>query len=151
MNDERRLTAPPAHSQIEQAEDTTAAGRNMPTVRWTCHTCGDQVADDDGHVTINYRDIRRHAQQAREWEADAGQVVTMRDLLTYPDQVHWRVYHRDCDPDLESSDYSIDIERIRTPGQVIDWTAHLLEKEWLQTTDWDAVLRGVAARLDEAA
>jgi hypothetical protein len=57
------------------------------------------------------------------------------------------VLHWNCDPDPDSSDYWIAVERIRRAGDVIGWTAHLLEKRWLQSTGWSDVLRHVAGQL----
>ncbi|MFC8704910.1 hypothetical protein ACFUIV_22365 [Streptomyces anulatus] len=39
--------------------------------------------------------------------------------------------------------YDIPAAKTRSWEQLLDWTAHLMEKSWLSHTDWDDFLRGV--------
>jgi hypothetical protein len=73
-----------------------------------------------------------------------------RRVIEAPDLVRWEILHLDCDPRRDVDAYVIDVERARTPGEVIDWAAHLLEKRWLVHTNWADVLRAVALQLESA-
>lgn len=45
--------------------------------------------------------------------------------------------------------YYFETSRIDTHAKALDWTLHLLEKGWLQNTDWDSFLRSkVSQELD---
>ena len=66
---------------------------------------------------------------ARAYPADGGfRAYSLAALHDHPAPVRWRVLHDSCDPEPESSDYWIAVERIRTAGDVIRWTSHLLGK-----------------------
>lgn len=65
-------------------------------------------------------------------------------LLDWPAPVSWEAYHWACDPDIEAGTYWIEVDRIATYADVLDWTAHLMEKNWFNETDWSDLLRNVA-------
>jgi hypothetical protein len=111
--------------------------------------CGDPIADDGGYVTMSYAELNAHKRATRVWDEEhAGQfAVTAGELLTYPETVRWRVLHADCDPEPDSPDYCVGVERIRTPAQVVSWAAQLGDKNWIQLTDWSGLLRNVASQL----
>lgn len=90
----------------------------MSEVTWTCHVCRRPIERASGHVAIDPDGPRRH----------------------------WRAYHFTCDPQPESDDYSIPVERISTLRGVLGWTAHLMGKRWIAETDWADVLRELAGR-----
>ncbi len=120
--------------------------RQGAEIVWRCDVCANPIRDDDGYLCVSYPELFEHKKAVREWdEAHAGQfAITADEFLTFPSPVRWRVLHRGCDPDLESSAYWIAVERIGTPGAVVRWTAHLLEsKGWLQSTTWADLLREV--------
>ncbi len=63
------------------------------------------------------------------------------ELIERLEQARWRVLHRACDPNPESSDYWIGIERARTTTDLLLRTAHLLEtKKWIQSTTWHTLI-----------
>jgi hypothetical protein len=116
---------------------------------WRCDVCEGPVHDRDGYVCVDYADLREYERQARAWDeahVDAF-FVPVSEYDTYPTLVRWHVLHGRCDPRPDSADYWIGVERIRTPDQVIAWSAHLLGKRWIQTTTWPDVLRSVASQL----
>jgi hypothetical protein len=64
---------------------------------------------------------------------------------------HWRAVHESeqCDPryvDSDSVDYCVPVKEVRTWQGLIEWTAQLMERTWLQDTDWDAFLRETLQR-----
>ena len=63
--------------------------------------------------------------------------LNLTELNTIPGPARWHVYHRRCDPQTASqNDYWFDIERARTDRDLLAWTAHLLDKDWLRDTNW---------------
>ena len=54
-----------------------------------------------------------------------------------PARISWDVTHYSCDGD---GVYEIDVARLRGPWDLLSTTAHLLEKTWLQHTNWDTLL-----------
>lgn len=124
---------------------------------WTCDECGKPVTDGDGWVTIDYAELNAYRDATADWEKahptpEHGlRCFSLTDLMELPDPVRWHVWHRACDPNIDSCDYCIDVERIRTAAQILKWTAHLMEKTWLPDTTWRDLLRGQAERLRKAA
>jgi hypothetical protein len=62
------------------------------------------------------------------------------DLPESPQRVRVQAYHRACDPHPERGVYWIDVERARGTD-VLDWCAHLAEKEWFGRADLIAFIR----------
>lgn len=134
----------------------TAAPVVSEAIVWTCDVCRGPVVDETGYVTVDYDEIHECRRREQEWEAELerrraeqGTRFLALSLAEIPEnpRPRWRVLHHACDPKPESCDYWIAVERIRTAGDVIAWTAHLLEKDWLPLTSWDDLLRRVAAQL----
>lgn len=63
-------------------------------------------------------------------------------LLYVPDSSRdrWCIVHDSCDPTPDDHVYEIPVERIREDVEAIDWTYHLLEKNWFASTGWRGVL-----------
>ena len=118
-------------------------------VTWTCEICGSAIADGEGYVAMSFAELHANDRAVKSWEErNAGRgFMPVKDFISYPTAVRWHVLHAACDPDLDASSYWFPIERMRTPADVIARSAHLLGKRWIQATDWDALLRDVAARL----
>lgn len=116
-------------------------------IRWQCDICHQPVQGITGYLHVSVTDADARSRAVDAWEDAHPGVCTMADALTHPQLVHWHVHHAECDPEPESDDYWIPVSRISTYAQVLGWTAHLMEKNWLNNTDWPALLR----TLDEVA
>ena len=55
--------------------------------------------------------------------------------------VHWRAWHRTCDPQPDSSDYWFGVERCRDLKALLEWNAHLGGKRWIGCTDWSRFIQ----------
>ncbi|MGW1643176.1 hypothetical protein [Streptomyces lavendulae] len=94
-------------------------------------------------------EVRRTEESVRAWEAErtdaADGSITFGgdDIFGYPEKVRWQAHHARCDPAPGGGAYDIPAAKIRSWEQLLDWTAHLMEKSWLSHTDWDDCLRGV--------
>jgi hypothetical protein len=118
---------------------------------WACDECGKPIPDGEGYITVSYAEIHAYRQWHDEFDerqrikANGGLIsYCISELAGMPDPARWRCLHRSCDPTPDSTDYWIDIERIRTYPRLLEWTAHLLEKTWLQSTSWRSILRRAA-------
>ena len=140
----------------------TTSGRRPPkrtpittpqTLVWTCDECGGPIKDGDGYITVDYADIREHRARVADWNGrhPRGTIYSLAETFDYPMPCQWRVLHRGCDLNLESEDYWIAVERIRTPAALIHWAAHLGAKTWIQETTWTAILHRQADALGWAA
>jgi hypothetical protein len=117
---------------------------------WTCEVCDEPIANNAGYVTANYAEFGAHQdwhrefdeRKRREAEAEGKRFVGFRlsELDDSPPRARWRALHQGCDPDVGSTDYWIGVERCRTLPELIHWTAHLMGKNWIGSTDWDKLL-----------
>ena len=121
---------------------------------WRCSTCDKPLQRGHGWIeligsqmALAY-DALRHADQmiARAYRTTGlPQMTTGADLLDMPGPAHWRATCRTCNGDDAGSGYFIEVAQISSLAAVLDWTAHLSQKVWLEHTDWDDVCRLVAA------
>lgn len=114
-------------------------------IEWKCCVCREIVDSGDGHITVSRIDINR----VREWMRSRETAFPIAfDRPAYPElppgPARWKIYHLKCDPNPDTrSEYWMDISAIETASDLLNTTAHLLEKRWLQYTDWHRVI-GVA-------
>lgn len=124
----------------------------MSTIKWTCHTCRRAVAPRAGYLHIDKSRVNERQRsyeegaRARAAEAEHSGVQTWRatDLLAAADPVPWQVHHAGCDPEPDRIDYCIPLDRAQTHAQLLDWTAHLMGKRWIDVTNWADLIRRVA-------
>jgi hypothetical protein len=95
---------------------------------WTCFTCFSPVADGAGYVGIRPADIQTPDTWADAWHVAHYEHTAAGDELNLG----------------LGADYQIEVERIRTPMQMLAWTAHLAEKRWVSDTNWSNLVRAVA-------
>lgn len=127
-----------------------------PTVVWLCDTCHVAIADGEGALCVDYRDIDRYTEdlkQARSQDVDSGATKTFQtlgyaDLSALPQPPRWSVEHEACATPVG---YVIPVEQLRTPAQLAHWTAHLWEKDWFRHTRWDAIARHAERHFSYAA
>lgn len=114
-------------------------------VSFSCVGCRQPIRDGSGYLTVDHNEIDAVRAAQAEWKDQHGDgLVNMDELLAYPEAARWRPWHAACDPDPDAwRSYTIEIHRLRSLAEIIDWTAHLMEKEWLIDTNWDQVLRSV--------
>ena len=101
---------------------------------WVCERCFQRqrfagrelIGWGEGYVTIEYP------------KADRSRTYT------------WEVLHRYCDPNIDRYDYTIDVERLTTVDDLIDWDSHLRHKQCIHQTNWWMVRGSAEIALDEA-
>ena len=119
-------------------------------IDWRCDLCQDPLADGD-YATVDENDVQevRRAradleERTRHPEFTGVHIYSGQDFGTLPPPARWLFRHHRCDPQPDSPDYSFDIANIRTEGALLAWSAHLMDKNWLDATNWQDVMRLVA-------
>lgn len=124
----------------------------MADLHLICDVCKKPIEVDSGYLWIDNDEINKTLSAAADWKRKhtitegpltGGKMYSAGDLFDYPEAVQWQAHHHACDPSQKANAYSIQADRITTWAELLDWTAHLMEKDWLGHTDWDDVLRGI--------
>lgn len=120
---------------------TTANG----TLTMRCDACQEPVIRELGYICVDLDAVKERERKAAQWNSQNrggpdGPPIAPVTLRSYPCRVPWRIYHRDCDPDPDGDCYWFHVYRCCTERDVLGWTAHLLEKTWLEHTDWNKFL-----------
>jgi hypothetical protein len=114
-----------------------------------CDRCRQEVADGDGCISVRYRDIDR----ARRQRQRAMKILVLArvlrisvesdwlDFIRTKPSARWSVHHYACSRSTADT-YWIDVRELRTRADLMEWTGHLVRKEWLTETDWPQVLIG---------
>ena len=109
-------------------------------IEWNCWKCGEVITK--GGIGISYMDINKAEKATEEWKEKhpRGTLISGSELMEYPRSAQWYITCKNCDPTSDNG-YWINIDRIDTYPKLIEWTAHLMGKNWFMITDWDHVLR----------
>lgn len=115
----------------------------------TCDACNRPIAHDGngpGHLWIDHEVVSKVERLVREWRARRSPdgVMTMDELMSMPDVAPWRIHHAACDPEPEANSYVIELHRLQNGRQLLAWTAHLIGKQWVRSTDWLQLIEGAA-------
>ena len=103
------------------------------------------MAAGAGFLGVSLREVREAQAATKAWHArHGGDVMSLQDLMTLPEDVPWRARHHACAPKADADAYEIDTDRLSCWRDLIWWTAHLMGKRWLELTDWDELLRETA-------
>lgn len=123
---------------------TEVRERTMQDFESACQECGKPILDREGYLRVDDAAALRGYldQEERDREYEPGAPVDLDKLVS--GTVVWRALHAGCDA-YANLGYQIDINRLRTWPQLVDWTAHLMQKNWLRATDWHELLRQTAA------
>ena len=97
-----------------------------------CDRCLGQIEDGDGVVEVNAAAAQCAMERWWARQADGPAVFAGR-------RIRWIARHRRCGR-APAHAYSIPVERIRSWTALLDWTAHLADKPFVQATDWTAVI-----------
>ncbi|MFL6127115.1 hypothetical protein [Actinophytocola sp.] len=158
-SDNRARTRAIREQMAASGENYTRAAHTVPVsparnLRAVCFTCQRDVPAGEGVIHISHREVRQAEQaqtvaRARVTKADEeGTPFTAADLLAESQEARWQVHCDDCNPHRDdgcAGCYWFAVERCSTWAQLVDWTVHLSEKEWvLSATDWMEFIRATA-------
>jgi hypothetical protein len=106
-----------------------------------CDGCGLVVEDGDGYLVVDVGATRDRRLLRMNPDDPANDSHGPIKRLIGPPRVLWQVTHSDC---LPETGYELEISQVRTLRQLVTFTAHLMEKQWLQDTNWHILLREAA-------
>lgn len=112
---------------------------------WVCADCNELIADGEGGAGVDVLRVMDVARAIEAWEddhRDEDGTVSFNVMGSDqpPDPVGWAVQHTEC-ARFEGQEYVVPVEHLRDPWELVRWTAHLMEKNWLPYTDWDSLLQ----------
>ncbi len=110
-----------------------------PDLEAICDVCLQPIDDGEGHV---WADSGEADEVVRNTPSREG-VQDLHEFLAGPEDAPWHTTHSGC-LDVPVGAYSIAVERIRTWAAYLHWCVHLMDKAWLEGTDWQVfVLRSL--------
>jgi len=127
--------------------------RTKPAIElvWNCAVCRAPIANGQGYLHVSYRTIYEVEQAAAAWKqkyesADdlSSALIPLSAYDEFPSRAGWFAHHRTCDPSPDGNDYWFDVARARTHAHLLDWTAHLMGKVWLEHTNWQQLIQSRA-------
>lgn len=133
------------HPRYNKTHNTPRAQAHRPESRfvWNCCVCNEDIADRDGYLQVGCTDEElsdiqhAHREYEKRRQARGSWVpVDMADLFSLPGPAPWQAVHKECDQLGDTSPYWIEIDVVSTYRQLLIWTSHLAEKQWLGNTDW---------------
>lgn len=135
----------PLHNVIHNVRKVSAAPAGL--LNDACFICRHPVRCA-GYVILYGSDLRPVEEwwrafdertSAAEVEARARgrlHAIDVSDLCGGPDDAPWRLLHATCDDHEDSGDYWLEIAAPLTVDQLLMWTLHLSEKDWVAHTNW---------------
>lgn len=141
----------------ESGENFTRAANSVTVkparhLRAVCFTCNKDIPAGGGIIHISHYEVHQAeranlaAREARQARAVAegrtgieAEMVTFDELLEEHNEALWQVHCDGCNPHRDTGCqgcYWFAVERCTTWAQLVHWTAHLLKKDWVATTNW---------------
>ena len=121
-----------------------------------CQDCRCDVSGSaKAAIHVNMADIERYKQKLQEWKRRCDERQTISGfrvisgdlLMDHPEPVGWGVHCDDCNPHWNADHsgacagcYWFSLDRCRTYLDLLSWTAHLMEKNWLACTGWGQLI-----------
>lgn len=114
---------------------------NTPDLQAICDGCLTVIADGEGHIWTDQHIAEKTSRTARGEDASWMEDDALTDMLLAGGVgAAWHATHAGCTPVMPSWAYAIPVERINTWPAFLHWTAHLMDKRWLDGTDWTEVI-----------
>lgn len=126
-----------------------AASIALAELIWICDECDEPIANGDGYIELTRQERRRHYAETaayREKYPEEPGLLTVVHLTELPERAQWHVLHRSCDDLPDGAGYWFDVARARSHGELLDWTLHLMEKQWIAKSNWTSFVRHALAR-----
>jgi hypothetical protein len=123
----------------------------MKELTASCEVCHNNILPiEDGFLYCTLSDIYVHERIRKEFEdkirkreeTEKFVVLSLSDLPE-AEQAKWHVLHNDCAA-TDTGWYWFDMGKGFSYHSLLDWTAHLMGKNWLEDTDWENLIRRAA-------
>lgn len=168
-------TERPVHNIVHNQARKPAAVFSERYINWLCELCAEPIdltaGKESGYLQITNAEATRWHTENREWQRqypdgvydgpDTGGLRTanMTAVGATPKPMHWEHVCKQCDTarndaqqaqglEPDGGHYWVDLTRVRTPGNFLEWTAHVMAKPWAaEHTDWLKLTAKVAGWL----
>ncbi|MBX9244656.1 hypothetical protein ICW40_07510 [Actinotalea ferrariae] len=110
----------------------------LEALTWSCAVCSKPVSDGAGFLTVDMPSVQEVDRAWDDFKRSHPRGYEVAELADMPEPVPWRAIHEACE--VEGSTYSIEIAKVRTHAGLLKWTAHLMGKRWLSSTNWADVI-----------
>ena len=139
----------PLYNVMHNGSSPTVSPKGLAP-QWNCHKCGRRAKGKDDVLWLSMTALRQ-AEELGRWSqatsnSDERLYLSVLDLHNIPDEGKWQITCDKCWSDSNDDYYVINLNRIATWCAVAEWSAHLLEKDFLPFTDWSAILRNAGAK-----
>jgi len=107
--------------------------------------CGGIVSGATGQLSLDTRLAADRLRGVELWRAehrsspDLPEIMSHSALVSMPVPAEWCWSHDDCAP--ARNDYEIEASRLDDVGKVLDWTLHLMTKNWFDAIAWEHAVR----------
>jgi hypothetical protein len=163
----RAIRAAMAETGTNYTRAANAAARPARHLRAVCMSCRKDIPAGGGVVHIAHAEVHRiekanaAAREARLARVVAegrtgieAEIVSVEELIEEHQEARWQVHCDACNPhrfngSLCDGCYWFAVERCVTWAQLVHWTAHLLEKDWVAATNWLDFIRITAERTSD--
>lgn len=113
----------------------------MAVKKWpSCQICGKPVSSNQGLITIYKKDLSAFEKSKKIWEGKhpKDEPYAAKDLAEFPCSVEWHWGHSKC---LKEGMYEITYDRFDTVEKALSWTLHMMDKPWVDQTNWADMVR----------
>jgi hypothetical protein len=116
--------------------------RNEAYLVYRCNYCKKSInpTKNEGHIYVIHEELSETKRQYQNIKASGRKSIRADEI---PDLAEWKTAHYNCSQQ-DDAWYSIEIYRIRTFQQVIEWTSHLMIKNWIGHTNWFEIISHIA-------
>jgi predicted GIY-YIG superfamily endonuclease len=149
-------TERPVHNVVHNRQQPPATFVERH-INWTCELCSSPIRLNDkepGYLQISAAEAQRWGSETREWKAAHPYGLNhpydddLAAACTMPRRMHWEHICKSCDTardaqreamglEADGGHYWVDLCRVKTPGNFLEWTAHVMAKRWVRDdTDW---------------
>lgn len=127
--------------------NTAPVAQYVKLLDYRCAIYGEFGRAEEMFIELSREEVDRHEREMKQWiqdhppQATSWGTIPASDLVSYPEPAHWQTMHTECDPHPEShGTYYIAGSAAATHEDLLYWTAHLMEKRWFMSTDWDVLI-----------
>jgi predicted GIY-YIG superfamily endonuclease len=114
------------------------------TLTWKCAECQQPIRDGEGYLAVSLTDAFAYQKASEAWGGSGTVPVDLAGMMS-ADPAEWKPRHSDCWADYETDHwYAFAVERIKTHADLLARTAHLMDKQWTDSTDWAELIATVA-------
>jgi uncharacterized protein YfeS len=119
--------------------------------KFVCDFCKKTInVNDEGGIIYVPKNAVLEAERITKEIEEMGKTgpIPANKIDIISSTAYWRTSHYTCGQD-EYPEYQIDISRMKTAKQVIEWTSHLMEKNWIALTNWWYFISMLAEQLED--